>query len=303
MVRVAAAPVNFGITSWPFPADKWHPSPESFLDDLVAAGYEGTDLGPAGYLAPLKSLHDKLRQKGLGLAGGYVEVDVSAPHPAAVATAQVLQLLDYICTTQALWAGLPPELWPKPTLGLGIGSATPTRAERHQAQLWRNAEKVLQIFSKLCGERRLEPCVHNEYGTLVARAADVEQALSCSDVSFCLDTGHCCASGERPLEMLRTFRSRLRHIHLKDFKGLGNSGRKQRTSCQAGQPGGGQPVYFCRLGEGDAQVAAVVGELKSMAYRGWLVVEQDVAVETIAQYAKAKRDQTANRCFLKNLGV
>ena len=36
---------------------------------------------------------------------------------------------------------------------------------------------------------------------------------------------------------------------------------------------------FCVLGEGDVDVAAIVGALEGAAYRGWYVLEQDVMLE------------------------
>src|SRR6266508_6255493 len=65
MTRVANAPVNFGIyraTSAPI-------GPRELLTELAEAGYDGVDSGPIGYLGA-----DDLRQAGMGLAGGWVDL-------------------------------------------------------------------------------------------------------------------------------------------------------------------------------------------------------------------------------------
>src|SRR6266540_822142 len=65
MTRVANAPVNFGIyraTSAPI-------GPRELLTELAEAGYDGVDSGPIRYLGA-----DDLRQAGMGLAGGWVDL-------------------------------------------------------------------------------------------------------------------------------------------------------------------------------------------------------------------------------------
>jgi len=64
-VRVANAPVNFGIyhaTSAPIAAHE-------LLAELAAAGYDGVDSGPVGYISA-----DDLLRTGMGLAGGWVDL-------------------------------------------------------------------------------------------------------------------------------------------------------------------------------------------------------------------------------------
>lgn len=47
-IRIANAPVSWGIME----VEGWSPplAPSKFLDELKQAGYEGTELGPYGYL-------------------------------------------------------------------------------------------------------------------------------------------------------------------------------------------------------------------------------------------------------------
>jgi sugar phosphate isomerase/epimerase len=64
-VRVANAPVSFGI----YQAAAAPVAARELLAELAAAGYDGVDSGPIGYISA-----DDLLQTGLGLAGGWVDL-------------------------------------------------------------------------------------------------------------------------------------------------------------------------------------------------------------------------------------
>ena len=62
-----------------------------------------------------------------------------------------------------------------------------------------------------------------------------------------------------------------------------------------------QRKAFCRLGDGDLDVEAVLDSLRS-GYEGWLVVEQDVLPDPDDPLGAPARDQRANRQFLNARG-
>ncbi len=68
MIRVANAPVSYGAFELTVGILPNVPPPEQVLDAIRAAGYEGTELGPLGYL-PLDRLG------GLELVGAFVQLD------------------------------------------------------------------------------------------------------------------------------------------------------------------------------------------------------------------------------------
>ena len=43
------------------------------------AGYEGTELGPPGYLGQRDNLRERLEEHGLVLVGGYIPIRFSEP--------------------------------------------------------------------------------------------------------------------------------------------------------------------------------------------------------------------------------
>ncbi|GGO26845.1 hypothetical protein GCM10010116_53910 [Microbispora rosea subsp. aerata] len=75
-VRVASAPVNFGV----YRADHAPLGPDELLATMREAGYDGCDCGPIGYLGTARTLPRRLAEHGLGLAGGWVDLRYDDPY-------------------------------------------------------------------------------------------------------------------------------------------------------------------------------------------------------------------------------
>ena len=55
------------------------PGPERVLSAISDAGYDGTELGPPGYLGARDNLRERLEKYGLALVGGYIPIRFSEP--------------------------------------------------------------------------------------------------------------------------------------------------------------------------------------------------------------------------------
>jgi sugar phosphate isomerase/epimerase len=77
MIKIGNAPVSYDAFEVTVGKHDSVPATE-VLDAVAAAGYDGIDLGPVGFLSLGCSLRTALETGGLLLIGGYVEVDVSA---------------------------------------------------------------------------------------------------------------------------------------------------------------------------------------------------------------------------------
>src|SRR6516165_8549961 len=78
-IRVGNAPLSYGafeMTVGRFPNV---PEPDELLSAMAAAGYEGTELGPPGYLGTGKELRERLERNELSLTGGWCPVRFSEP--------------------------------------------------------------------------------------------------------------------------------------------------------------------------------------------------------------------------------
>src|ERR1700691_2943138 len=76
--KFASAPNSWGVLDYPSPS--WEQSYQKMLDEMVFAGYTGTELGPYGFLpTDPKLLESELSQRKLKLLGSFVPVVLSDP--------------------------------------------------------------------------------------------------------------------------------------------------------------------------------------------------------------------------------
>lgn len=287
---IGNAPVSYGAFEVTVGIDDDVPSAVEVLDAVQAAGYEGIDLGPLGYLGLGTDLKEALASRNLLLTGGYVEVDVTSDDASRKGLAELTEVcnqFDFVAD------GVDKGLLPRPTVALiaPAGSAP----EEPALRLARTA-RIIETFVDQCARRGYEACLHNELGTEIATQAQVEWALSSTPVSLCLDTGHLVASSGDPIEILKNWHGRVSHIHLKDVHAPA-PGHPYETAMVLWENS-----VFCRFGDGDGRVDEVLSLLRENDYGGWIVVEHDVLPHGAAAYAKAASDQVDNRRFLRARG-
>jgi inosose dehydratase len=297
-IAVANAPVSYGAFELTVGRDPNVPNGLSVLDQVAGAGYAGIDLGPVGYLGSGGELADRLGERGLGLAGAYLEL----PYANHDALEQALPELDALLST---FDAVRPHLQgppPRPTLadaGSKERRARPGRSVSDQSQ-GLDAEAGLARVVARCRDRGYEPTFHPETGTYVEAPWEIERVLELSDIGMCLETGHMSLGGGDPAVMLRTWADRINHVHLKDVV----------LDVMAAIIAEDAPVTdiwsreaFCQLGDGDLNVAEVLDGLRETGFEGWLVVEQDILPRTAGRFAQAAQDQRNNRAFLASLGL
>jgi inosose dehydratase len=300
-VTVANAPISWGAFELTVGIHPGVPDADRILDLVVEAGYEGIDLGPVGFLGRGDAIRDRLAARGLGLAGGYIELPFSDP----AALAQKLSELDDLLDTfdEAAPASGPR---PRPTLADGgaphrrssVGRSSNDRSVGLDDDAWTRWGEGADVVLARCRDRGYEPTLHPEAGTYVEAAWEIDRALEVSGLGLCLESGHQLVGGGDPLATLDRWGDRINHVHIKDAR----QGVIDRIVA------GSQPVEsiwqeraFCDLGEGDVPVAEILARLKAMGYAGWLVVEQDIMPGPDDPEA-AQRAQVANREVLRASG-
>src|SRR5579863_5763136 len=84
----ASAPDSWGVLDYPGPS--WEQSYETMLDEMVTAGYTGTELGPYGFFpTEPKVLKEQLRKRNLRLLGSFVPVTLSDPASTSAVVEQI----------------------------------------------------------------------------------------------------------------------------------------------------------------------------------------------------------------------
>ena len=298
---VANAPVSYGAFEITVGVDPHVPDSTTLLDWVSEAGYVGIDLGPVGYLGGPDELPGRLSERGLGLAGGYLELPFSEPARMEGALPELDALLDIL---DRIADGSAP---PRPTLadaGSPQRAALPGRSATDRSvglddAAWERFADGLARAVARCRARGYEPTFHHHTATYIEAQWEIERLLELSDVGLCLDTGHLLLGGGDPVNAIREWAPRINQVHLKDAR---------RATLQA-IVAEGAPVReiwrrraFCALGDGDIPVDDVLAALWEISYSGWLVVEQDVLPDP-DNPGEPARDQVRNREYLRSRGL
>lgn len=237
-MRVANAPVSYGAFELTVGVLPNVPGPEQVLDAIAAAGYEGTELGPLGYLGGGDTLRERLQRRGLQLAGAFVELRFGDGDLSPLEV--TLDLLDGF-------------------------AAQPILCDKGPRDGNVDLDGIARSV-ELARTRGFEPSFHHHMGTRVQTPAEIERLLEGTDVALLLDTGHLTAAGGDAVRAARDWRDRVAHVHVKDV----------RLSVLEAAPTWDDAWHqgaFCELGAGDVDLEGFFGQLDG--YSGWIVVEQD----------------------------
>lgn len=297
-MKIGAAPISWGISE----IAGWGPQkpyPE-VLDEMAAAGYEGTELGPAGYLPDDPAvLGPELERRNLTMVAAFVPVDMRNRDAHAHALADVdrtarllaelgaeqLVLADGGDARRYAIAGRPAE-----TLTQGMNE-----------DQWSAFIDGVHVAAELCSKFNLELCVHPHGGSYIEHPAEIERLLETTDrdsVKLCFDTGHITFGGGDVLQCVQRYGDRIGLVHLKDV-----DVRRLRAGVAVGNNYTrlAQGDVFVSLGSGSLDMHGFISALQTAAYDGWVVVEQDRVVQP---HHDALTDALRNREFLKeNFGL
>jgi inosose dehydratase len=127
-----------------------------------------------------------------------------------------------------------------------------------------------EATAALAREHGLAAAVHPHAGSFLEFEDEIERLLDGTKLDLCLDTGHAAYAGMKPDAVLRTYASRLGHVHLKDVDGAVLDRIRDRRLDFWRAIGQG---VFCPLGEGVVDLPAVLDALAG--YDGFATIEQD----------------------------
>ena len=269
----ACAPDSWGVLDYPGPS--WNQSYEKMLDEMVGAGYTGTELGPYGFFPTTPSvLEPQLQKRQLKLLGSFVPVVLSDPASAEVAVAQIRKVGNLLATLQAPFLVLADAQSDERNRISGRvprnGSAGLTAAQ------WKNVAHVVEQAAKVSKEFGLDLVFHPHIATYVETPQECERffdVTSGTGIGLCLDTGHCEYAGGDTLTEAKKFASVLRFLHIKDVnkKVLEEARRRELTFEEAIEE-----KVFTIIGQGSVDFPGLFRWLDKNNYSGWMVIEQDV---------------------------
>jgi inosose dehydratase len=275
-IRVGSAPISWGVCEIP----GWGPQlpVDRVLDEMRDAGYEGTELGPWGFLPtdPV-ALATALTRRALAMVAAFVPLTLKDPAAYGESETQVratAALLQRLGAQYILLADAGDE-----TRYRVAGRPDLVRAHGLGALEWAGYAARLEALAQICRfEYGLIPCFHAHAGSYIEHPDEVATLLARTDqhlVRFCLDTGHVAFGGGDPVDVARRYSTRIGHVHLKDIdlprlRALLAEGQNYVSAAQ-------QDV-FVELGRGSLDLSALIAVLRDAGYDGWIIVEQDRVV-------------------------
>jgi inosose dehydratase len=290
--RIGTAPVSFGI----FATARGEAAltPPQLLETMAQAGYGGSELGPPGFFGTPDQAAAAFRDAGLAMLAAYMPL-----HLALGDDVWRRDLDGMRRSLEELQAGGNPHavavLADEGDAGL---IARPYRAPGERglspAQWERAAERVAAARDEAL-TYGVAVSFHPHYGTYVEQPAEIETLLRLADIDLCYDMGHVQLGGAEPVDFARRHADRIAYVHVKDLhEAVRDAARDRRdTDFEAWWEG-----LCCPLGEGDVDVAGVVGALTAAGYDGWWTIEQDRGPVSRETWRDAAAQQAANRAWL-----
>jgi inosose dehydratase len=237
-----------------------------YLDEVAAAGYKGTELGPFGYLPKDAGVvGEELARRGLTVVG--------ATHVHTFADA---------ATLPKLLADLREEGAILTSLGarhLVVMDEDNWYPEGRKGELdeagWRTLAKGVEIARKLIeDELGLKASFHPHVGTGVQFEPQIDRLLDETDIDLCFDTGHHAFWGQDALTYFAKVRDRVAYVHLKNVDPAVRQRVLEGELTISHSYGAG---VMCPLPDGAVDIPQVVVLMQETGFTGPVVVEQDLA--------------------------
>ncbi len=293
-IEIGNAPCSWGVE---FADDPRNPPWTRVLDECVAAGYKGIELGPVGYMPEDAAvLRDALDARDLTLIGGVVFRAFHDP-------AQWDDVLDgAVRTCRALVAHgarhlvLIDSISPRraPTAGRASEAVQMDRAE------WTAfTDRIRSVARMGTEEYGLTVGIHAHAAGFMDFEPELERLLEETDdtiLKICFDTGHHSYAGFDPVAFMKRHIGRISYMHFKD---IDPAVKARAIARQTGFYDACAQGIFCNLGDGDVDFPAVREVLADAGFNGWCTVEQDCDP---GGDTSPVADAKANRSYLKSIG-
>ena len=149
--------------------------------------------------------------------------------------------------------------------------------EKHEAEL-KNMMEGMKTLVRAAGEAGIAVTIEDYDHALspISTMAGMRRFLDAvPELEVTLDTGNFFFSGEDVLDAYPMFRSRMRHVHLKD-RMIGNGWDGEKLERTQGTPSAdinGMLMYPCAVGDGVIPVAEILRQLFRDGYEGYVTAE------------------------------
>ncbi len=288
-IKVGNAPVSWGVievVDWgeQIPYGK-------VLDEIAEAGYAGTELGPYGYFpTEPEELQSVLSARSLQLVASFVPIPLAHPERHQAGYEEAIRVAQLLSQTGARLIVLADEMSQH---RMAVSGRVDESRDGMSDEQWDGAAEILNGISAACLDLGVSAVFHHHAGTYVETPKEVERLCESTDpelLGLCLDTGHYFFGGGDPVDAVRLYGDRIRHLHLKDvhLPILEGARRDAVGFLDAVRRG-----VFCELGQGAVDLNTVIREVGAGGDCEWTIVEQDVDTRSgdVNPLASARRSR------------
>jgi len=269
----ASAPDSWGVLDYPGPS--WEQSYEKMLDEMVQAGYAGSELGPYGFFpTDPQILRPQLEKRKLKLLASFVPVKMTDPAAGKAAIERIRKVGNLLAALKAPFLVMADDQ--SQERNAFSGRVYDKDCPKLSPAQWKHVGNIVANAETVANDFGLDLVFHPHVATYVETPEECElfyDATSHTNVGLCLDTGHCVYGHGDSVQEAEKYRSKLRFVHIKDCdtKVLEEARQNKWTFEEAIEH-----KVFTIIGQGNIDFPAFFRTLVKNGYSGWSVVEQDV---------------------------
>jgi inosose dehydratase len=294
-IKVGNAPVSWGVMEVAGWGEQIAYS--KVLDEIAEAGYAGTELGPYGYFpTESKELTSELSARGLQLVASFVPIPLAHPERHDDGYQEAMKVAQLLAQSGARLIVLADEM---SEARIAVSGRVDEGRDGMSDSQWQGAAQILNRIAAACRELGLSAVFHHHAGTFVETPKEIARLCESTNsdlLGLCLDTGHYVFGGGDPVDAVRYYGARIRHLHLKDvqlpvLEAARSNGVGFLEAVRRG--------VFCELGEGAVDLNTVIQEVTAGGYSEWAIVEQDV--DTRSAVVKPLESARRSRQYLRSV--
>jgi inosose dehydratase len=269
----ASAPDSWGVLDYPGPS--WEQSYEKMLDEMVQAGYAGSELGPYGFFpTDPQILRPQLEKRKLKLLASFVPVKMTDPAAGKAAIERIRKVGNLLAALKAPFLVMADDQ--SQERNAFSGRVYDKDCPKLSPAQWKHVGNIVANAETVANDFGLDLVFHPHVATYVETPEECElfyDATSHTNVGLCLDTGHCVYGHGDSVQEAEKYKSKLRFVHIKDCdtKVLEEARQNKWTFEEAIEH-----KVFTIIGQGNIDFPAFFRTLVKNGYSGWSVVEQDV---------------------------
>ena len=264
-VLVGTGPDSWGV--W-FAEDDKQVAWNQYLDEVAAAGYEWTELGPYGYLpTDIPRLKQELESRGLKTPGTFCMHHFEDVEERPAIEAELSRICEMLVTLGGKYVVLIDQMYNELHTGERLRSAELTD------DAWQRLVDTCVRAQQQIEAAGLTAVFHPHADSHVEYDHQIERLLTDTSLDLCFDTGHHDYKGGDAVGFFRKHHQRIPYLHLKSVDGDTRERVLRDGVPFATAVGDGM---FVEPAEGTVDFEAFRDALQETGFEGFAIVEQDM---------------------------